>query len=114
MFFSLEQIQDYEFGGGFGSHRLASGLKLLIDKKFVERRNNPNKGWDRTYQYRFMLDAVQQSVNNLSPFLNIQEWKIESSTMHSWTSKDALLEVQEAIQHDPEHDPNRKDGSRFP
>jgi hypothetical protein len=107
LYFTLDQIQDYEFGGAFGDHRLKSGIDLLLELGFIQRRNNPNKGYDRTYQYHFVKDVIQEAVNNLAPFFNIEEWKLRKQRMQSLKSKNAISNIEEAIPHDPEHDPTK-------
>jgi hypothetical protein len=109
LFFAMDQIREYEFGGAFGTHRLNSAIDLLMELKFLERRTNPNKGYDRTYQYRFMKDAIQDAVNSLPPFFNIEEWKIQKRIMQSSKPENAISETEEAIPHDPEHDPKQKE-----
>lgn len=105
LYFAMDQIQSYEFGGAFGTHRLNSAIDLLMELKFLDRRTNPNKGYDRTYQYRFMQGSIQEAVNKLPPFSNIEEWKIQKRIMHSSKPENALSNIEEAIPHDPKHDP---------
>jgi hypothetical protein len=103
LFFSADQIQEYEFGDAFGSHRIDKAIDLLLERRYIERRNNPDKGYDRTYQYRFVLRAVQEAVNNLPPFFNIEEWKIQKRNMQNRKPENAKSENEEAIPHNPKH-----------
>jgi hypothetical protein len=119
LFFSVDQIEDYEFGRAFGRHRITAGIDLLITLGFLTRRNNPEKGWDQTYQYRFETDAVQQAVNSLPPFSNIEQWIIQNRKMHYSKVKNAKSTFEQAIPHDPEqspkHDPeHEKDSPNTP
>jgi DnaD/phage-associated family protein len=109
LFFSVHQLQDYEFGGMFGVYQIEQALDLLISLGFVTRRRNPDNRWDRTYQYQFQKENVQQAINNLPPFLDIEEWKGQYSSIDSAKSVDRFGNIDEAIPHDPpqnpEHDP---------
>lgn len=40
-------------------------LDMLVEKGYLSRRNNPKYNWDRTYQYRVNLTAIQSGLNEL-------------------------------------------------
>jgi hypothetical protein len=90
-------MQEWELLGAFGLTRITRGFDLLLELGFLERRHNPIKKWDRTYQYRFNKAAVQDAVNTLPPFIEIEEWKLRFQTMHPSESTNAFFENDEAI-----------------
>jgi len=58
---SIPELQT-ECMGLFGETKISKGLKFILDKGFIESRNNPKYGWDRTLQYRFQFEAVQAVI----------------------------------------------------
>lgn len=59
---TAENLKD-ELLGLFADTKITAAVKLLKKKGFIETRNNPAYGWDRTLQYLFKAEAVQQAVN---------------------------------------------------
>jgi hypothetical protein len=98
-------MQGWELVNAFSMQEIRAGFDLLIENGYLERRNNPDKGWDRTYQYRFNKAKVQEAVNNLPPFLAIEEWKISHLKMQDSMAKNASLAIQEAIPQVPTQEP---------
>lgn len=47
----------------FSQSTVGRALKLLVDLGFLEKRNNPSAGYDRTWQYRLNLEKVQAAIN---------------------------------------------------
>jgi hypothetical protein len=44
-------------------HDVTRGLKVLLDKGFIERRNNPKFKWDRTWQYRINVELINDKLS---------------------------------------------------
>lgn len=113
IYMSLEQIQDYELCRAFGTRRIVQGFALLEQLKFISRRHNPDNPSDRTLQYRFELDTVQEAVDKLPPFFNFEEWKFRNRKMQASKSKNASFDFERTIPHDPtqnpEHDPTQRE-----
>lgn len=51
-----------EMMGLFGDTKVSAALKLLEQKGFIESRNNPKYGWDRTLQYLLKIEVVQALI----------------------------------------------------
>jgi hypothetical protein len=65
IFRTIDQLIADDLCGAFGRDRVGKGLQRLIDAGYIERRRNPVKGWDRTWQYRLDIVAVQSAVDGL-------------------------------------------------
>lgn len=50
--------------GNLKRHDVKRGLKLLLERGFIEDRNNPRFQWDRTKQYRLNVDAVNAATRS--------------------------------------------------
>lgn len=96
-----KQLEDFELVNAFGGGQIKTGIALLLDKGFISRRNNPELGFDRTYQYRFEKKAVQDALDKLAPFLTIDDWKHEHSSMEQSEPIDASTNSDEAIPQVP-------------
>jgi hypothetical protein len=46
-------------------HDVTPAVRLLQALGFIEIRTNPKYKWDRTHQYRLVVEAVQKSINGL-------------------------------------------------
>jgi hypothetical protein len=66
IFRTIDQLIADDLCGAFGRDRVGKGLQRLIDAGYIERRRNPVKGWDRTWQYRLDIVAVQSAVDGLN------------------------------------------------
>ena len=53
----------------WGKSKVENTRKWLVDVGFLAQRNNPDYGWDRTYQYRLNTTTVQRLIDqpSLSP-----------------------------------------------
>lgn len=54
----------------FRRSKLAKSLEILYNKGFLERRNNPYKDWDHTYQYKVDVDFYNKTVEIYSHLRN--------------------------------------------
>lgn len=54
-----------ELLGLFGVSKIGKALDLLTAKGFIDSRNNPKYGWDRTLQYEFKIENVQKAIQAL-------------------------------------------------
>lgn len=52
-----------ELMGLFGETKISSSLKTIEAKGFLDTRNNPKYGWDRTIQYLFKTEAIQSVIS---------------------------------------------------
>ena len=62
VFMSVEDMQG-ELMGVHSYKPVKAALQMLVDKGFVERRNNPHVAFDRKPQFLFKVTAVQAAVN---------------------------------------------------
>lgn len=53
--------------GMFGDKAITAGYKKILDKGFFAKRTNPKYTWDKTLQYLFMVDRVQETIDALAP-----------------------------------------------
>lgn len=104
-----KQLEDFELVNAFGGGQIKTGIALLLDKGFISRRNNPELGFDRTYQYRFEKKAVQDALDKLAPFLTIDDWKHEHSSMEQSEPIDASTNSDEAISQVPSQVPSQEE-----
>lgn len=58
IYMSQPKLQKNELLGLFGEKKVAAGLAILIEKGYLETRNNPRFTWDRTIQYRLNVQKV--------------------------------------------------------
>ncbi len=58
-----------ELLGMFTEKTIREHLKWLQEKGFLYRRNNPNKKWDRTIQYRLDIEKVNSVIASLHSVL---------------------------------------------
>lgn len=54
-----------ELLGLFGDTKIATALRLLEEKGFIQTRNNPRYKWDRTVQYLFQMEVIQPEIDTL-------------------------------------------------
>ena len=72
--------------------KVTRAISKLVDSNWLERRNNPSYAWDRTYQYRPNIAAIQKALQKLGyaldgyPLLESEEsipygeeWKTHSA-----------------------------------
>lgn len=52
----------------FGRNKIIDTLSWLVSVGYLERRNNPRYRWDRTAQYRLVVEAVQSRISALPSF----------------------------------------------
>ena len=45
--------------------KVTRAISKLVDSNWLERRNNPSYAWDRTYQYRPNIAAIQKALQKL-------------------------------------------------
>ncbi len=61
---------------GLSPSNISTHLKVLIENKWIDRRRNPCKGWDKTFQYRVNLVKIIRDLYNLGYRLKEREEKI--------------------------------------
>src|SRR3990167_4512292 len=49
-------------------YEVRDGLKFLLDKNFLKKRNNPLYKWDKRLQYELQADIVNESIDHPQPF----------------------------------------------
>jgi hypothetical protein len=59
---SIPELQK-ELMGLFGEKKIGAALDMLQSKGFIDSRNNPKYGWDRTLQYEFQTEIVQKAIH---------------------------------------------------
>lgn len=84
---SREQLRDQDLCGAFGLERIDKALLDLRVVGLLTRRNNPDAGWDRKWQYLLSVPAVQRAINRLNT--------------HSLESEDGALESEDASSESP-------------
>lgn len=52
-------------GGGFGERAIRTALELLVDKGFVERRKDPERKLDQSWQYRLNVGLLDRALASL-------------------------------------------------
>lgn len=67
VFMSAQQLYR-EILFSYGMRTIQLNLQWLVDQKYLSRRNNPDKGWDRTYQYRLRFAHIQAALNIYAEF----------------------------------------------
>lgn len=94
IFRTIEELIAADLCGAFGRDRVSKALNTLIELGYVERRRNPEKGWDRTWQYLLAIEAVQAAVDGL----NKQSRKAEfaSSEIRPSNSGNPTLQSRES------------------
>jgi hypothetical protein len=66
-FWKSEEELYWELMGSCGEKSISRFLKLFVnDLKYLTCRSNPDKGFDRTKQYEFQAQLIQEHVNKLS------------------------------------------------
>lgn len=83
-----------ELMGLFGIRAVGTALQSLVDRGFLERRNNPKYAWDRTYQYRLETRIVQDAI--------LQKCKMEETEMQSQKERKRDIEPPETAKAIPE------------
>lgn len=63
---SVKDLSKTDLCEAFGKHRVTKALERLKELGFVERRPNPDVGFDRTYQYRLRRWKLQAQVDRVS------------------------------------------------
>ncbi len=61
---------------GLSPSNISTHLKVLIENRWIDRRRNPCKGWDKTFQYRVNLVKIIRDLYNLGYRLKEREEKI--------------------------------------
>lgn len=86
--------------GLYKERTIRDSLKILMNKKYVTRRNNPKYRWDRTYQYLFSINTVQKDINTymkkkkcLNESAKIPDRKGSSNTNRSGKNVSAIPEI---------------------
>jgi len=77
-------------------YQVRDGLKVLLDKRYISKRNNPKYQWDRTLQYRVNISIVQNALNNDS-IRDISPMEDEPVTHQFDTGNGALPEITTQI-----------------
>lgn len=85
---SVAELQE-ELMGLFGETKISTALKMLETKGYVNTRNNPKYGWDRTIQYLFNTKTIQ-SVILRNGVLDFKKSKSQKKGMTIRKSKDAI------------------------
>ena len=58
-------LKKHELFDMFGERSVASALKAIVERGYLETRNNPKHAWDRTLQYRLNTVLVQKHLDHL-------------------------------------------------
>lgn len=58
---------------------MSNYLNALVENGWLETRNNPNKNWDRTKQYRVNLKKIQHDLHKLG--YSLEGYKIDLSVL---------------------------------
>ena len=53
----------------FGDKAVTTAYKTILDKGFLQKRKNPRYTWDKTLQYLFMVERVQEAIDGLAPLV---------------------------------------------
>ncbi len=76
--------------GLFGRNKVLGGLSKLRELGYVSHRENPNHGWDHTFQYLLNIDLVQEKTDHWRRF------KFKPSKVYKQTPLDLLLNDPES------------------
>lgn len=85
-----------ELMGLFGETAISKAYTFLLDAGFLSDRCNPLHKWDKTRQYLFMVDNVQQAIDaipNTAETLN-RSRKITASKSQKYVYVDAKTRIQ--------------------
>jgi hypothetical protein len=93
---SIPDFQE-EVLGLFGETKISAALKLLHEKGFIESRNNPKYGWDRTLQYLFIVDIVQAAILSFPSRKSTASTNRKNKASKTLNSRDASVKNKAAI-----------------
>jgi hypothetical protein len=82
-----------ELLGLFGVSKIGKALDILKDKGFLDSRNNPKYGWDRTLQYEFQTENVQKAIQALK----ITHGSVKSKSSKASKTTDRSVKNKAAI-----------------
>jgi hypothetical protein len=71
--YKTEQEMRTETLNLFGPLKLRDNREWLVEKGYLEKRNNPKFRWDRTLQFRLNISAVQLALDSLNCRLDAAE-----------------------------------------
>lgn len=102
VYMSVRQWRDESMG--FLSERdVEKALSILMELGFLERRRNPQHKWDRTYQWRLVVSAVNGAIESLPITANAEKDEYKC-TYQSGKTAETLPQnsSQNALQNTPE------------
>lgn len=96
---SMEQLIEDSLGL-LKMHEVRLALDILVEQlQFLERRNNPDYGWDRCYQYRLNAERVNSLLNGEeeeAPILHPQQVHPSPATDASSAGSESILHGQQS------------------
>lgn len=78
-----------ELMGLFGETKISSSLKAIESKGFLDTRNNPKYGWDRTIQYLFKTEVIQSVISRNGSLKN-KKSKPRNNGLSNRKNKEAI------------------------
>lgn len=91
----------FDLFGIYKRDKVSSELDRLFEIGFIDRRHNPARGYDRTYQYKLNVAYVQIALSE------IRQSIIEKSTMEKRKTDNALSKNRQAIPESPSKTPSK-------
>lgn len=88
----------------YGHAAIDKALCLLVDRGFIERRNNPKVGFDRKFQYQLGTEAIQAAIDSAG------QTRIPDDG--SLAFLDCILEEQRSNTEEPREEPKEEEGLR--
>lgn len=84
--------------GLFASATITAAAAILKAKGFIDTRHNPSHKWDRTMQYLFNVEAVQDAVNSFNGLSEKEISISQKEEMEASKTANPFSEKEEAIQ----------------
>ena len=79
-----------ELLGLFGESKISAALDLIKKKGFLDSRNNPKYGWDRTLQYQLNVSVTQALILRHGTSRKIKASKVAKVRLRSVENKAAI------------------------